>query len=45
MSFMVQADLENPTVYHLGQDLGTRISNNVCSQVESYDYGGCVLAY
>ncbi len=31
-------------VYHLGQDYGTKISDNVCSQVQSFDYGGCVRA-
>jgi len=28
--------------YHLGQDFGTKISNNVCHDVESFDYGGYV---
>lgn len=27
-------------VYHLGQDFGTKISNNVCHNVSSFDYGG-----
>eukprot|EP01062_Namystynia_karyoxenos_P050446 TRINITY_DN3922_c0_g1_i1.p1 TRINITY_DN3922_c0_g1~~TRINITY_DN3922_c0_g1_i1.p1 ORF type:complete len:697 (+),score=175.02 TRINITY_DN3922_c0_g1_i1:103-2091(+) len=27
-------------VYHLGYDPGTRIVNNICSNVTSYDYGG-----
>ena len=31
-------------VYHLGEDFGTRISNNICHDVMSYDYGGCVIA-
>eukprot|EP01064_Diplonema_japonicum_P013671 TRINITY_DN2120_c0_g1_i1.p1 TRINITY_DN2120_c0_g1~~TRINITY_DN2120_c0_g1_i1.p1 ORF type:complete len:646 (+),score=175.27 TRINITY_DN2120_c0_g1_i1:49-1986(+) len=27
-------------VYHLGQDYGTEISGNVCTNVTSFDYGG-----
>jgi hypothetical protein len=27
-------------IYHLGQDRGTTIHGNVCSNVSSYDYGG-----
>eukprot|EP01059_Diplonema_ambulator_P035445 TRINITY_DN833_c2_g1_i1.p1 TRINITY_DN833_c2_g1~~TRINITY_DN833_c2_g1_i1.p1 ORF type:complete len:289 (+),score=98.46 TRINITY_DN833_c2_g1_i1:69-869(+) len=27
-------------VYHLGEDYGTEISNNICANVTSYDYGG-----
>ena len=27
-------------IYHLGQDFGTKISNNICHNVESFGYGG-----
>lgn len=27
-------------IYHLGQDNGTRITNNICHNVTSFDYGG-----